>query len=236
MPAITPAQFKMLVDQNGGDEEAARAMVEQQGMTVEGDEATDLSARPDMAALKSILSGQRKSIGDLYDTITQNIQQRYRAPDINDMLIAIGTGMMAPPEDTDNSGLAGAIQRGIRGIGSYAQQRRGYENDMNKMMSNIEIQKAKDLADLEGKYATGAASLLKPKTPSSTSPVMVGPDAVVRSRMTGSQIKEPPQQAIYDLQAAMADQNTTPQDKLQTRRNFDRMFGYGAASIYAGGQ
>jgi hypothetical protein len=140
-------------------------MVEQQGMTVEGDEATDLSARPDMAALKIILSGQRQSIGDLYDKITQNIQQRYRAPDINDMLIAIGTGMMAPPEDTDNSGFAGAIQRGVRGIGSYAQQRRGYETDMNKMMSEIEIQKAKDLAGLEEKYATGAASLLKPKTP-----------------------------------------------------------------------
>ena len=236
MPAITPAQFKMIVDQNGGDEEAARAMVEQQGMTVEGDEATDLSARPDMAALKSILSGQRQSIGDLYDKITQNIQQRYRAPDINDMLIAIGTGMMAPPEDTDNSGFAGAIQRGIRGIGSYAQQRRSYETDMNKMMSEIEIQKAKDLAGLEEKYATGAAALLKPRTPSSLSPVFVTPGEPVRSRATGSIIKEPPQPAIYELQAYLSDPSNTPQNKAIAKRAFDGRFGYGAADIFGGQQ
>jgi len=165
MPSITPAQFKMIIDQNDGDEEAARAQVEQQGMTVEGDAASDLSARPDMAALKDILASQRQSIGTLYDTITQNIQKRYRAPDINDLLISIGTGMMSAPQEGDNSGFAGAVQRGIRGLGPYAQSRRTYENDMNQMMSNVDIQKAKDLASLEEKYATGAASLLKPRTP-----------------------------------------------------------------------
>lgn len=165
MPSITPAQFKMLIDQNDGDEEAARAQAEQQGFSVEGDAASDLSARPDIAALKGILTDQRQSIGTLYDTITQNIQKRYRAPDINDLLISIGTGMMSAPQEGDNSGFAGAIQRGVRGIGPYAQSRRAYETDMNKMMSQVEIQKAKDLAGLEEKYATGAAGLLKPKTP-----------------------------------------------------------------------
>ena len=165
MSAITASQFKALVDQNGGDEEAARAQAEQQGLSIEGEAASDLSARPDIAALRDILTGQRKSVGDLYDTITQNIQKRYRAPDINDMLIAIGTGMMSAPQEGDNSGFAGAVQRGVRGIGPYAQSRRAYETDMNKMMSQVEIQKAKDLAGLEEKYATGAAGLLKPKTP-----------------------------------------------------------------------
>lgn len=166
MQSITPAQFKMLIDQNDGDEEAARAQAEQQGFTVEGDAASDLSARPDIAALKGILTDQRQSIGTLYDTITQNIQKRYRAPDINDLLISIGTGMMSAPQEGDNSGFAGAIQRGVRGIGPYAQSRRAYETDMNKMMSQVEIQKAKDLAGLEEKYATGAAGLLKPNTTS----------------------------------------------------------------------
>jgi hypothetical protein len=234
MPAITPAQFKIILDQNGGDEEAARATVEQQGMTVEGDEASDLSARPDMAALQNILTGPRKSIGDLYDTITQNIQKRYRAPDINDMLIAIGTGMMSAPQEGDNSGFAGAIQRGVRGIGPYAQSRRAYETDMNQMMSQVEIQKAKDLADLEGKYATGAAGLLKPKTPSSSSPIIVGPDMVPRSRAYGTTIKEPPQPAIYELQEYVNNPNNLPQDKITARRNFDSRFGFGAANIFAG--
>ena len=188
MPSITPAQFKMIIDQNDGDEEAARAQVEQQGMTVEGDAASDLSARPDMAALRDVLAGQRRSIGTLYDTITQNIQKRYRAPDINDLLISIGTGMMSAPQEGDNSGFAGAVQRGIRGIGPYAQSRRTYEKDMNQMMSQVDIQKAKDLASLEEKYATGAASLLKPKTPtrnwSETLQSYVSPDTPTPTQRT----------------------------------------------------
>jgi hypothetical protein len=163
MSVISASEFKSFVDQNGGDEEAARALLRQQGLSVENDEMSDLAARPDMTALQGLLTGQRKSIGDLYDTITQNIQKRYRAPDINDMLIAIGTGMMSAPGENDAGGFAGAVQRGLRGIGPYAQSRRAYANDINNMMSKVEIQKAQDLAALEGKYATGAASLLKPR-------------------------------------------------------------------------
>jgi hypothetical protein len=236
MGLLSAADFKALVEQNNGDEEAARALVKQQGLAVEGEETSDLSARPDITALRDILTGQRKSVGDLYDTITQNIQKRYRAPDINDMLIAIGTGMMSAPQEGDNSGFAGAVQRGIRGIGPYAQSRRAYETDMNKMMSQVEIQKAKDLAGLEEKYATGAASLLKPKTPSTSSPITVGSDLVTRSRAYGTTIKEPPQPAIYELQAYLADPTALPQDKAIARRNFDSRFGYGAAEIFGGAQ
>jgi hypothetical protein len=236
MPSLSQSDFKILVEENNGDEEAARALLNERGYTVEGEEARDLSARPDMAALKGILTNQRQSIGDLYDKITQNIQQRYRAPDINDLLISIGTGMMSAPQEGDNSGFAGAIQRGIRGLGPYAQSRRAYETDMNQMMSNIEIQKAKDLADLEGKYATGAASLLKPKTPSSSSPVIANPGEPLRTRATGSVIKEPPQPAIYELQAYLSDPSNTPQNKAIAKRTFDGRFGYGAADIFGGQQ
>lgn len=255
MPAISALDFKTFVDQNNGDEEAARALLKAQGFSVEGEDAADfaarpmsqleagaedaapgLSARPDMAALKNIITGQRASLGTLYDTITQNIQKRYRAPDINDMLVAIGTSMMSAPQEGDNSGFAGAVQRGIRGLGPYAQSRRAYETDMNKMLSQVEIQKAKDLAGLEEKYATSAASLLKPRSPSSSSPITVGADMVPRTRSYGTTIKEPPQPAIYELQAYVSDPRNTPQDKVIARRNFDGQFGYGASEIFAGGQ
>lgn len=126
--------------------------------------ASDLSARPDLTTLKGILEGQRTSIGDLYDKITENIQQRYRKPDINDLLIAIGTGMMSAPGENDSGGFGGAVQRGLRGIGTYAQNRREYEQDLNKLMSQIEIEKAKTMAGLEEKYLSGAAAALKPNT------------------------------------------------------------------------
>lgn len=172
MPSLTPADFQRLVEVNDGDEALARKLMAQRGYTIEGEDVpvdeeqdgSDLGVAPggNLAALQGVLSGQRQSIGDLYDTITQNIQKRYRAPDINDMLIAIGTGMMSAPGEGDAGGFGGAVQRGLRGIGTYAAQKSAYDADMNKMMSQVEIQRAKDLADLEGRYVTGAASLLKP--------------------------------------------------------------------------
>lgn len=251
--ALSPQDYELMVQQFDGDVEAANAMLRERGYSIPGEEASplavmnpaatedddegapsDLSARPDISTLSGILAGQRKSIGDLYDKITQNIQQRYRKPDINDLLINVGMGMMSAPGENDSGGFGGAVQRGLRGLGTYAQSRRAYETDMNKALSGLEIEKAKQMAALEGKYLTSAAAALKPRTPSSSSPVTVGPDAVVRSRATGSTIKEPPQDAIYELQSYLSDPSNTPQNKVIARRAFDRNFGYGASDIYGG--
>ena len=252
---LSPQDYELMVQQFDGDVEAANAMLRERGYSIPGEEASslavmnpvagedddegapsDLSARPDVGSLAGILTEQRQSIGDLYDKITQNIQQRYRKPDLNDLLVQVGMGMMSAPGENDSGGFGGAVQRGLRGVGSYAQSLRAYDTDMNKMLSNLEIEKAKQMAALEGKYLTGAAAALKPRTPSSTSPVTVGPDAVVRSRATGSTIKEPPQDAIYELQTYLSDPSNTPQNKVIARRSFDRNFGYGASDIYGGQQ
>ncbi len=167
MASITPEQYAALVAQNNGDETAVGDMLSQGGYTVDDGES-DLAVMPgapNTAALSGLLEGQRKSISDLYDTIATNIQQRYRAPDLNDMLVAIGTGMMSPPGENDSGGFGGSLQRGLRGIGAYAQSRNAYRDDMNKMMSQLDIQKAKELASLGGKYITGAMRApAKPRT------------------------------------------------------------------------
>lgn len=192
MPSLTQRDFQILVEEFGGDEAAARAAMTERGYTVEGEggsnlsvmgdqtmdedeEGTgDLAAKPGVAGLGGILKSQRQSIGELYDTITQNIQQRYRKPDINDLLVNVGMGLMSPPGENDQGGFAGAVQRGLRGIGTYAQSRREYETDMNKMLSQIEIQKAKDLAGLEEKYLTSAAAAMKPVVPRVVGTPVVG--------------------------------------------------------------
>lgn len=177
---LSPRDYEMLVEQFDGDEAAAQAAMRERGYDVPGEETpslsvdgvgaapnpatSNLSARPDMTTLEGILKGQRQSIGDLYDKITENIQQRYRKPDINDLLIAIGTGMMSAPGENDSGGFSGSLQRGLRGIGTYAQNRREYEQDLNKLMSQVEIEKAKTMAGLEEKYLSGAAAALKPST------------------------------------------------------------------------
>lgn len=191
---LSPGDYQMLVQQFDGDTEAANAALRQRGYDVPGEASgelpplsahvaeqqlaadntseqedetagePDFSARPGLNTLAGLVRAQRKSIGALYDAITENIEKRYRAPDINDMLVQIGMGMMSAPGENDTGGFAGSLQRGLRGIGTYAQNRRAYETDMNKMLSQIEIQKAKDMAGLEEKYLSGAAAALKPNT------------------------------------------------------------------------
>ena len=184
---LSPQDYEMLIEQFGGDTEAAHAALKQRGYMLPGEEdaqvgasdfsvmgtgaeeeTNDLAAKPGLpgpAGLSGLLASQRSTISNLYDTITQNIEKRYRAPDLNDMLVQIGMGMMSPPGENDTGGFAGSLQRGLRGIGTYAQNRRAYETDMNKMLSEIEVQKAKDLAGLEEKYLTSAAASMKPRIP-----------------------------------------------------------------------
>jgi hypothetical protein len=181
---LSPQDYELMVQQFDGDVEAANAMLRERGYSIPGEEpsslavmnpnmnpaaggdddeeeTSDLSVDPN--SLAGVLAGQRKSIGALYDKITQNIQQRYRKPDLNDLLVQVGMGMLSPPGEDDDGGFGGAVKRGLRGVGSYAQSLRAYETDMNKMLSNLEIEKAKQMAALEGKYLTSAAAALKPK-------------------------------------------------------------------------
>jgi len=182
--ALSPQDYELMVQQFDGDVTAANSFLRERGYAIPGEETSslavmapaadtdadtaadegetsDLSVNPN--SLAGILAEQRQSIGALYDKITQNIQQRYRKPDLNDLLVQVGMGMLSPPGENDEGGFGGAVKRGLRGIGTYAQSRRAYETDMNKMLSNLEIEKAKQMAALEGKYLTGAAAALKPR-------------------------------------------------------------------------
>lgn len=166
MPGIlTKTDFGLLVGRMGGDLEKARQFAQEQGYEIESDEPEQeaLGGLPGAVGdLQGLLGQQRQSIGNLYDKITSNIEQRYRKPDINDLLVNIGMGMLTPPKEGGEGGFRGSLMRGLQGVGGYAAQQREYQQNLNKMMSDVEIAKAKDIADLESKYITGAASLLKP--------------------------------------------------------------------------
>lgn len=172
---LPPRDYQMLVQQFGGDEAAAREVLKARGYTVDEPQAANTSlavggeddsqAPGGLGALDNILGSQRASIGKLYDDISKNIKERYRAPDINDLLVNVGMGMLTPPGDEGEGGFRGALMRGMQGVGKYALDRRAYEQDMNKMLSDVEIGKAKSLADLEEKYLTSAAAAAKPRIP-----------------------------------------------------------------------
>lgn len=63
---------------------------------------------------------------------------------------------------------------------------------------------------------------------------VVGGDQKLRHSVYGSEISQPPQDAILELQNYLADPNSTEDNKTIARRNFDTQFGYGASEIYGG--
>lgn len=171
-------------------------------------------------------------------------QRRFGAPTTRDKLFALSEALASPRY---YGGIAGTMSRVAPVLG-----------EMSKLQSSADAQRADAMRQLREQYAIDAeddvikaleaesaavreqmkilAPLAKPRTPSTTSPVIIGPDAVVRSRTTGSTITEPPQGAIYTLQAYLGDPSNTPQNKIIARRSFDEKFGYGASNIYGGQQ
>lgn len=150
--------------------------------TGEEDNTSDFAAMPNAGGsnpLSGIMAAQRKSIADMYDNIAANIQKRYRAPDTSDLLLAIGAGMLAPPGENEAGGFAGSLQRGMRGVGQYAASRRDYKDELNKMLSQVDTQKATSLAGLESKYLSAAAAAAKPKLPRTVGTQVVGGKVVV---------------------------------------------------------
>jgi hypothetical protein len=81
-----------------------------------------------------------------------------------------------------------------------------------------------------------AAPLLKKPAASTASRVTVGPDARVRSRATGVELKEPPIEKIYAFVNYMKNPANTPENKAITRQNFDKEYGYGSGDVYYEGQ
>lgn len=60
-----------------------------------------------------------------------------------------------------------------------------------------------------------------------------GPDFKVRTRY-GTEIKEPPTEAVFKLQDYLSSPDASDADKKIARRNFDSKFGYGAAELFGG--
>lgn len=79
------------------------------------------------------------------------------------------------------------------------------------------------------------AALAAGKKPAGSRPgTIVGPDLVVRHKVYGTEIKQPPNDAIYMLQSYLKNPNNSPENKQTARQNFDKNFGYGASEIFGG--
>jgi hypothetical protein len=125
-----------------------------------------------------------------------------------------------------------AAQQKARREGEISRREALEQLEANRLTNKLGLARQ----DTQTKIALARINATAKKPQSGASPITVGPDMVPRSRLYGTTIKEPPQPAIYELQAYLANPTSSPQDKMVARRNFDNRFGYGAAEIFGGEQ
>jgi hypothetical protein len=168
------------------------------------------------------------------------IRERNQGPSRSDQLFMLSKALLAPRKYTGFGGTVGKISGAFSDI-SAAEKKAGdarnaqlaaLQDQYMEKTGGYGVERAKTAADL----VKIAAPLLKAPARSTASPVTVGPDAKVRSRTTGIELKEPPIAKIYAFVNYMKNPANTPENKAITRQNFDKQYGYGSADVYYEGQ
>ena len=171
---------------------------------------------------------------------TARIKERNQGPSRSEQLFMLSKALLAPRDYRGFAGTAGKISGAFSDISAAEKkasearnaQLAALQDQYMGTTSGYGVTRAQTAADL----VKTAAPLLKAPARSTTSPVTIGPDAKVRSRATGSELKEPPIAKIYAFQTYMKNPANTPENKAITRQNFDKQYGYGSADVYYEGQ
>lgn len=184
----------------------------------------------------SAIDRQEAGAKSRFEAAQARIAKNNAGPSQSEMLFALSRAMLSPKES--------------RGFKGFVQNMSGAFSDISAADRKAREQREAQLAQLQDAYATQgegfgvtraktaadlvktAAPLLKTPARSTTSPVTVGPDMVVRSRATGVALKEPPLDAIYTLQSYLGNPANTLENKMIAKQNFDKRFGYGSSDIY----
>jgi len=176
------------------------------------------------------------SAKDRFEKGQARIAERNQGPSQSEQLFMLSKALLAPRKYRGFAGTVGKISGALGDISeaeSKARQQReaqlaALQDSYAKEAAGFGVERAKTAADL----VKTAAPLLKPKAASTASKVTVGPDAKVRSRATGVELKEPPLDAIYMLQSYLENPANTAENKMIAMQNFDKKFGYGSSDIY----
>lgn len=206
---------------------------------------TKLKSDP-MGLIQSIYSRQQQAertreetAKRLYDEAAQRIAERNRGMTGSEQLLAISQALLAPRKYRGIAGTIGKLSGAFGGIASADREARmAREAELEKLRSSYEmgvadrgVAGARTAADL----VRMAATLNKPKATSFSPRATVGADLKLRSRY-GTEIRTPPEEAIYQLQQYVADPANGDENKMIARQNFDKKFGFGASEIYLEGQ
>lgn len=123
--------------------------------------APTMGAQPQAAGgLDALLEQRRKSVAEMYDAAAAKLQAAYRGPSTQDILLALGAGMLQP---TRSGGFGEAVGNSLSAMLPVLQERNKFRNTVAEKIAGLDMQKARDLGDLEEKYL--AARLKAPPRP-----------------------------------------------------------------------
>lgn len=168
------------------------------------------------------------------------IRERNQGPSRSEQLFMLSKALLAPRDYRGFAGTVGKISGAFTDISDAERKAReqrdaqlaALQDQYMGTTGGYAVDRAKTAADL---VKVGAPLLKKPAA-STASRVTVGPDARVRSRATGVELKEPPIEKIYAFVNYMKNPANTPENKAITRQNFDKEYGYGSGDVYYEGQ
>jgi hypothetical protein len=184
-------------------------------------------------------AAREKTQRELFERGEENIRARNAGMSQSEKLFAISQALLAPRK---YRGIAGTIGKLSGAFGDIAEADRKarlareaeLERFRNSYLSGVAdrgVASARTAADL----VKTAATLNKPKAASFSPRATVGADMKLRSKY-GTEIRTPPEEAIYQLQQYVADPANGDENKMIARQNFDKKFGFGASEIYLEGQ
>jgi hypothetical protein len=184
-------------------------------------------------------AAREKTQRELFERGEENIRARNAGMSQSEKLFAISQALLAPRKYRGISGTIGKLSGAFGDIAEADRKARlareaELERFRNSYLSGVAdrgVTSARTAADL----VRTAASLNKPKATSFSPRATVGADMKLRSRY-GTEIRTPPEDAIYQLQQYVADPANGEENKMIARQNFDKKFGFGASEIYLEGQ
>ena len=110
------------------------------------------------AGLDALLETRRKSVSEMYDAAAAKLQAAYRGPSTQDILLALGAGMLQP---TRSGGFGEAVGNSLSAMLPILRERNQFRNTVAEKVAGLDMQKARDLGDLEEKYMVAR---MKPAT------------------------------------------------------------------------
>jgi hypothetical protein len=186
------------------------------------------------------LAQQEASDKKRFEAGEARIKARNQGLTQSEQLFMLSKALLAPRKYTGIGGTIGKISGAFSDISDAERKAREqrdaqlaqFQDAYMEKSDGYGVKRAQTAADL----VKTAAPLLKKPAASTASRVTVGPDARVRSRATGVELKEPPIDKIYAFVNYMKNPANTPENKAITRQNFDKEYGYGSGDVYYEGQ